>query len=109
MCRTERLTALPARRRATRNARSVVVRAELSAAAGDVDIDDVRRVPVEGETASVVADGGCWVGVAGVLLDGAEVDAGVEGGGDRGVPKAVRSEALSDAAESRYTPDDPPG
>ena len=45
---------------------------------------------VEVLAGAVVADGGAWVGVAGGDLDVTEADAGVEHGGDEGVPQHVR-------------------
>ena len=52
------------------------------AAASDVHVDDVGGVAVECESGAVVADGGGGIEVACELLHVAEVDAGVERGGD---------------------------
>jgi len=65
--------------------------------AGDVGGDDVGGVPVEGGAGALVAHGCPGVGVAGGFLDFAQWDAGVEGGGDEGVPQSVWADRLGDA------------
>src|SRR6266516_3001000 len=51
--------------------------------------EDVVGVAVELVAGAVVAHGGPWVGVAGGDLDVAEVDAGVEHCGDKGMSEHV--------------------
>jgi hypothetical protein len=60
-----------------------------SSGAGHVGGEDVVGVAVEVLAGTVVAHGGAGVGVAGGDLDVAEVDAGVEHGGDVGVSEQV--------------------
>ena len=59
-------------------------------------------MPVEVLAGSVVAHRGSWVGVAGGDLDVAEVDAGVEHGGDEGVPQHVRVHARRAGRRRRW-------
>ena len=61
-----------------------------SGAGGHVGGEDVVGVAVEVLAGPVVAHGGAGVGVAGGDLDVAQVDAGVEHGGDEGVAQHVR-------------------
>jgi hypothetical protein len=51
-------------------------------------------VPVEAGAGAVVTHGGSRVGVAGGVLDVAQWDAGVEGGGDERMPQGVRADLL---------------
>ena len=69
--------------------------------------DDVGGVPVEGHPGPVVAHGGARIGVAGRFLHVAQRHAGVEGGGDEGVPQRVRADPLGDPGPARDPADDP--
>ena len=59
-------------------------------ARGHVGGEDVVGVAVQVLACAVVAHGGARVGVTGSDLDVTEVDAGVEHGGDEGVPEHMR-------------------
>ena len=55
-------------------------------------------MPVEVLACAVVAHGGARAGAGGGLLDVAERDAGVEGGGDERVAQGMRADGLGDPA-----------
>src|SRR5689334_25171859 len=61
----------------------------LPGSACEVGRDDVRGVPVQAATATVIPHRGPRVRMGGCLLDIAEWDPGVQGGGDERVPKRV--------------------
>src|SRR5665811_1758536 len=73
----------------SRNALSSARAVLCSGSGGHVGGQDVVGVSVEGGAGTVVSHGGAWVGVAGGDLDVAQVDAGVEHGGDVGVAEHV--------------------
>ncbi len=66
---------------------------ESSGTGGHVGSEDVVRMAVKVLACSVVAHGGPRVGVPGCDLYVAQVDAGVEHGGDEGVPQHVGASA----------------
>jgi hypothetical protein len=66
----------------------VAGRCGLPGGAGHVGGDDVGRVPVQAAAGPLVPHGGSRVSVGGGLLNVAQRDAGVEGGGDECVPAA---------------------
>jgi hypothetical protein len=86
-----------------------VVQRQLAAGAGDEGGDDLGGVPVKGLAAPVVSHGGAWICVAGRFLHVAERDTGVEGGGDEGMPEAVRADVFVEPSGSGDAAHDPAG
>ena len=78
-----------------------------SGRAGEVGRDDVGGVAVEGAAGAVVAAGLAWVGMTCEVLDVTQAAAGIERGGDGGVPERVGRDALVDAGSPREPAHDP--
>ena len=77
--------------------------------ASDEGGDDGCGVPIEGLAATVVAHRRAWVGVAGRFLHVTQRHAGIQGGGDEGVPQGVRSDSFADLGSAGDASHDPPG
>jgi hypothetical protein len=67
---------------------------------GEVGGDDIGSVPVQAAAGTVIPHRGPGIGVRGGLLDVAERNPGVEGGGEERMPQRVRPNWLGDFGAS---------